>query len=109
MILRVPAEGKKIVDALDLIGEAFGNEAVDVVAVPVGRLPDEFFELRSGILGEMAQKFVNYRLRLVIVGDISEHVARSDALRDFVYETNRGNQLWFVADAAELERRLNPH
>jgi hypothetical protein len=30
----------------------------------------------------------------------------SSALRDFVYETNRGNQVWFVADQEELEKRL---
>jgi hypothetical protein len=27
-------------------------------------------------------------------------------LRDFVYETNRGRQVWFVADRAALESRL---
>jgi hypothetical protein len=56
--------------------------------------------------GDIAQKVANYRRRLAIVGDISAHVAASDALRDFVHETNRGTQLWFVADVAELESRL---
>jgi Domain of unknown function (DUF4180) len=45
------------------------------------------------LAGEFAQKFVNYRLRLAIVGDISQHLAGSEALCDFVAETNRGNQL----------------
>ena len=26
------------------------------------------FELRTGVLGELTQKFVNYRIRLVVVG-----------------------------------------
>ncbi|MFF5160414.1 DUF4180 domain-containing protein [Streptomyces sp. NPDC000348] len=91
--------------ALDLIGDAMGCHA-EVVAVPVERVADEFFALRSGVAGDVVQKFVNYRLRLVIVGDIASRVAESDALRDFVREANRGRQMWFVADRAELEERL---
>ena len=93
-------------DATDLIGEAFGRHA-DLVLLPVERLTDEFFTLSTRLAGEVAQKFVNYRLRLAIVGDISRHLEASSALRDFVRETNRGNQLWFVADRAELDERLS--
>jgi hypothetical protein len=92
-------------EVLDVIGDAFGHGA-ELVAVPVSRLSEDFFVLRTRVAGEIVQKFVNYRLRLAIVGDISAYVARSDALRDFVYEANRGRQLWFVADADELARRL---
>jgi hypothetical protein len=91
--------------ALDLIGDAMGCHA-EVVAVPVERVADEFFDLRSGAAGDVVQKFVNYRIRLVIVGDIASRVAAADALRDFVREANRGTQTWFVADRAELEERL---
>ena len=88
----------------ELVGGALGR--ADVVAVPVDRLPPEFFALRTGVAGEVLQKFVNYRLRLAVVGDIAEHVAASTALRDLVRESNRGVQTWFVADPAELEARL---
>ncbi|GGW14409.1 hypothetical protein GCM10018980_12080 [Streptomyces capoamus] len=93
--------------ALDLIGDALGQDA-QVVVVPVQRLADEFFRLRSGVAGAVAQKFVTYRLRLAVLGDMADHVAASDALRDFVYESNRGNQLWFLADEEELDGRLRP-
>jgi hypothetical protein len=92
-------------DATDLIGDAFGQQA-DLVVVPVERLTDEFFTLRSGLAGAVVQKFVNYRIRLAVVGDISVYVQQSAALRDFVYETNRGNQLWFVTTMDELDARL---
>lgn len=92
-------------DALDIIGDALGQQA-DLVVVPVERLAGEFFTLRSGLAGDIAQKFVNYRLRLAIVGDISGHLDRSPTLRDFVAETNRGNQLWFVSTQDELAERL---
>ncbi|RNL86915.1 DUF4180 domain-containing protein [Halostreptopolyspora alba] len=91
--------------ALDLIGEALGCGA-EVVAVPVERVSEDFFSLRSGLAGEIVQKFVNYGIRLVIVGDISPHLAGSQALRDFVGEANRGGQVWFVATPKELDERL---
>ncbi|MFC6015721.1 DUF4180 domain-containing protein [Plantactinospora solaniradicis] len=91
-------------DALDVIGSAFSR--ADIVAVPVGRLDERFFALRTGLAGEIMQKFVNYRIRLVVVGDISGHVAASTALRDLVFESNRGSQVWFVDDLGELDTRL---
>ena len=73
---------------------------------PVERLSNDFFQLKTRILGDVIQKFVNYERRLVILGDINRHLEASKALRDFVYETNRGRQVWFVADRAALESRL---
>lgn len=93
-------------DALDLIGEAMSYRA-DLVFVPVERLEEDFFQLKTGLAGHIIQKFVTYRLRLVILGDISQHVAQSRALRDFVYEANRGNQVWFMTNMQELNDRLD--
>ncbi|GHD49664.1 DUF4180 domain-containing protein [Mycetocola manganoxydans] len=91
--------------ANDLIGDAWGHEAT-VVAIPASRLDAGFFRLSSGLAGEVAQKLVNYRITLAILGDIAAHVEASGALRDFVWESNRGDHVWFLADRAELEARL---
>jgi hypothetical protein len=91
-------------DALDLIGSAFTH--ADVVALPAGRLDDRFFSLGTGLAGEIMQKFVNYRIRLAIVGDISAHLAASSALRALVHESNRGRQIWFVDDLDDLDTHL---
>lgn len=91
-------------DALDLIGEAWGRGAT-WVAVPVERLHEDFFSLRTGVAGEIAQKFVNYRLGLAIVGDISRFTETGSALSAWVRESNRGNHLWFVRDLDELAAR----
>ncbi|WP_144120003.1 DUF4180 domain-containing protein [Catellatospora sichuanensis] len=91
-------------DALDLIGATFG--CADTVAVAAHLLTDDFFTLGTGLAGEIMQKFVNYQVRFVIVGDVSAHLARSNALRAFVYESNRGRHVWFTADLDELTRRL---
>ncbi|WBC15984.1 DUF4180 domain-containing protein [Micromonospora sp. WMMA1998] len=91
-------------DALDLIGAAFLGATV--VAVPAARLDPSFFALGTRFAGEVMQKFVNYRLRLVVVGDISAHLARSDALRALVAESNRHAQVWFLPDLDALDERL---
>ena len=88
-------------DLLDLIQEAFAQKASGLV-VPVSRLDRSFFQLRTGLAGEFVQKMVNYQLKLIIVGDISGHVAASDALRDFVRETNRGQTIFFVSHLEDL-------
>jgi hypothetical protein len=91
-------------DALDLIGEAWGHGAT-WVAVPAERLHDDFFSLSTGVAGEIAQKFVNYRLGLAIVGDVSRFTEASSALRAWVLESNRGDHIWFVRDLEELAAR----
>jgi hypothetical protein len=93
-------------DALDLIGEAIQQE-VEVVLVPVERLAEEFFQLETGLAGQLIQKCVTYRRRLVILGDISGPVAQSSAFRDFVSEANRGKHVLFVANLIELNEHLN--
>jgi len=92
-------------DAMDLIGNA-SFSGVDLVVLPVARLHPEFFRLGSLLAGDILQKFVNYRVRLSVVGDITAHVEASDALRDFVWESNRGDHVWFLADEAALRARL---
>ncbi|HEY3261104.1 MAG TPA: DUF4180 domain-containing protein [Pseudonocardiaceae bacterium] len=92
-------------DVVDLIARALEQRA-ELVAVPVARLDERFFPLSTGVAGDVMQKFVNYRLRLAIVGDIAAHLGASTALPALVRESNRGRQLWFVADLAELDARL---
>ena len=93
--------------AVDLIGDAM-SQGVTMVIIPVSRLDPSFFQLRSRVAGEIIQKFVTHGVRLAILGDISEQLAVSASLRDFVSESNRGSQFWFAADLAELERYLTP-
>lgn len=91
--------------ALQVLGEAFGAKA-DWVAVPADRLGPDFFRLRTGIAGRVAQKFAQYRVGLAVVGDITAHVAASTALRDLVRECERGSTFWFVPHLDELRARL---
>ena len=89
----------------DLIGATWGQN-IALIALPADRLDPEFFRLRSLLAGDVLQKFVTYQVRVAIVGDISAYVAASDALRDFVWESNRGEHVWFLPDEAALEAKL---
>jgi hypothetical protein len=107
-VVACASEGEKIQsaqDGIELIGDAHFHGA-SLVLIPVERLEEGFFRLRTGLAGEIIQKFVTYRLRLAIVGDISRYVSDSTAFRDFVYESNQGDQVWFVANLQELEKKL---
>ncbi|WP_190817142.1 DUF4180 domain-containing protein [Saccharopolyspora pogona] len=91
-------------DALDLIGASYAG--AEVVAVPASRLDERFFTLGTRFAGEVMQKFVNYRVRLVVVGDISRRLAASSALRALVHESNKADHVWFVPDLDALDARL---
>lgn len=104
-VLELPAEGPLVRDSSELISLAWEHQAT-LVAIPAERLGDAFFQLSTGMAGELVQKFANYRIRLAILGDISGHLASSNALRSFVYESNLGSHLWFVEDREALEARL---
>ncbi len=107
-VLVCSPDGEKISSehaALDLIVEAVQQDA-EWVLVPVERLGADFFQLKTGLAGQIFQNFVNYQRRLVVLGDISDYVAQSRAFRDLGYESNRGTQLWFLSDLQELDTRL---
>jgi hypothetical protein len=91
-------------DALDLIGATY--QGAEVVAIPASRFDERFFTLSTGLAGEIMQKFVTYRVRLVVVGDITAQLAASAALRDLVRESNRGRHVWFLVDLDALDARL---
>ncbi|NVD39043.1 DUF4180 domain-containing protein [Ensifer sp. HO-A22] len=97
--LQVPA------DANDFLGDAWSHGA-ELLAIPVARLGPDFLDLSTRVAGEVFQKFVNYRMKCAIIGDISTALEGSKALRDFVRETNKGNSIWFVRDFDELRLRL---
>ncbi|MEU0884857.1 DUF4180 domain-containing protein [Lentzea sp. NPDC005914] len=108
-VLMCAPDGPPIGDeqsAVDLMATLWGQD-VQWLVLPVVRLTEDFFVLRTRVAGAVVQKLQQYGFRVVVVGDIAGYVEASTALRDFVYESNRGRQLWFVADEAELDARLN--
>lgn len=107
-IFAVPATGPQLrtgSDAVDLMSAASEYRA-NFIVIPVERLGEEFFDLRTCIAGEMAQKFAMYGRRVAVIGDISQKTNSSKSLAAFVIESNRGRDLWFVKNLQEVADRL---
>jgi len=67
--------------------------------------PEEFYDLKTGLAGEILQKMTNYRLKLAIVGDFSG--IQSKSLNAFIIESNRGRQNFFVSTEEEAIQKLS--
>lgn len=57
-----------------------------------------------GIAGEVVQKLVNYRRRIAVVGNFSGIDSKS--LRDFIYESNKSGNMFFVASLEEARAKI---
>lgn len=86
-------------DALDLIMNA--RYATDAKAIILDSevLSPDFFELSTGLAGEILQKCINYEMKLAILGDYSD--VTEGALHDFILESNRGADFCFLQDEEE--------
>ena len=107
-IARVFDSGVIITDtgtALDLMVTIRYETKCDRVIIDKTNLSETFFKLSTGIAGEILQKFVNYQMRLAIVGDFLKY--SSKPLKDFIYESNKGNQINFVSTEEDAIMRLS--
>jgi Domain of unknown function (DUF4180) len=107
-VLFFSAQGRVLAapgDINDFISEVWSHDAVMAV-IPVSRLSPDFLKLSTRLAGETVQKFVNYNIPLVILGDVSRQSAQSGALRDYIYESNKGRSVWFLPDEEALRARL---
>lgn len=107
-IALVIADGIVIKDtqsALDLIATVQYETDCDKLIVYKSCVAEDFFILSTGLAGEILQKFVNYRKKLAIVGDYSKYTSKP--LRDFIYESNKGNSIYFVPGIEEAILKLD--
>ncbi len=93
-------------DALDIMAEVSFKGCGSMI-IHKGMLPFSFFSLKTGIAGEILQKFSNYRMKLAIVGDFEN--VKSNSLKSFIYECNKGNQVFFKTTMEEAVRALSQH
>ena len=91
-------------DVLDLFGELYGQYYDGIILYERNITPD-FFDLQTKLAGEILQKFSNYRIRLVIVGDWSKYTSRS--LEAFICESNRGKTVNFSSSPTEALKLLS--
>lgn len=89
-------------DALNILGEAY-YQGYDKIIINSKHLNPDFFNLRSGLAGEILQKFSNYRMRIAIIGDFNAYKSRS--LQDFIRESNRSSLVNFLSSVAEAANK----
>jgi len=85
-------------DGLDLLGNLY-YQGFDKIVMHEKAITPDFFDLKTGMAGEILQKFSTYRVRLAIVGDFSKYNSKS--LNHFIYESNKSKQINFVASTTE--------
>jgi len=94
-------DGQSTLDFAVNIGYVYDSHNI---AVNKAAVSEDFFSLSTGVAGEIVQKLVNYGYRLAIIGSFSDY--KSKSLRDFIYESNNGNHLYFVADEEEAVKKF---
>jgi PadR family transcriptional regulator, regulatory protein AphA len=75
-------------DALDLVA-ACGENHTNLLLLHSDNLPQEFFQLRTGLAGRILLKFSNYYLKVAAV--LTPEQVNQGKFQEMVLETNRGN------------------
>lgn len=68
-------------------------------------LAQEFFDLRSGLAGELFQKFINYKIRVAIV--LPDPEAYGARFSELAYEHRSHNMIRFVRSGDEAKAWLD--
>lgn len=98
----IESEEKVITDvqsAIDLIVSANYEVGTKNIVLDKRLINEDFFVLSTGFAGEVLQKFINYGGRIAIYGDFSHYTSK--LLKDFIYESNKGRDIFFAASREE--------
>ena len=107
VIAVISGDEGRIVDArsaLDFIMTVGYEANTRRVAVDKRMFTSDFFILSTGLAGEVLQKFINYQVKIAIYGDFSQYTSKP--LKDFIYECNRGRDIFFMATKEEAVQKL---
>lgn len=84
--------------ALDFIMTVKYETGCTNIAVNKEAFVNDFFILSTCLAGEILQKFINYGVRFAIYGDFSKYTSKP--LKDFMYESNKGKDIFFQPTAS---------
>lgn len=109
-------EGNRIVEIIDpsvqirsgqnMVELAFHPTLQGVRSVILMRehLSADFYDLPTGVAGDVLQKAVQYGIRIAIIGNFSDILSKS--FHDLVRESNRGKDAFFVSQKDEARAKL---
>lgn len=90
--------------ALDFMMSVNYETGCHSIVINKAAVVEEFFVLSTGVAGEILQKFINYHFRLAIIGDFSGYTSKP--LKDFIYESNKGKDIFFVSSKQDAIEKL---
>ena len=92
-------------DILDIIGDMVSYDCSRII-IYKKNLHDDFFELKTGLAGDILQKFSNYKVKLAIIGDFSKY--KSKSLHNLITECNTGTMIFFTDTLDSAIVKLTP-
>lgn len=90
--------------ALDLVMTVKYETGAERIVIDKDVICGDFFILSTGMAGEILQEFMNYHVKLAVYGDYSHYTSKP--LKDFIYESNHGNDFFFVSTKEDAVQRL---
>ncbi len=96
---------KDIQSAIDFIMTIKYETNCNKIALNKSAVVEDFFILSKGLAGEILQKFINYQTKFAIFGDYSKYTSKP--LKDFIYESNHGKDIFFVENEDKAIEVLN--
>ncbi|WP_147534566.1 DUF4180 domain-containing protein [Bacillus marasmi] len=91
--------------ALDVIMSISFETGCNRIALNKESISEDFFNLSTKLAGAILQKFANYNIKFAIIGDFSTYTSKP--LKDFIYECNKGNSIFFVSSETEAIDKLS--
>ncbi|MCB8998786.1 MAG: DUF4180 domain-containing protein [Bacteroidales bacterium] len=80
-------------DSLDLMADCSYKGAEVMILYDYNFTP-RFFDLSTGLAGEILQKFSTYSMSLVIIGDFGKYPSKN--LKSFIFESNKTGRINFM-------------
>ena len=90
--------------ALDFIMTVKYETGCMNIAVNKEAIIKDFFILSTCLAGEILQKFINYGVIFAVYGDFSNYTSKP--LKDFMYESNRGKDIYFQPNVSLAIHKL---
>lgn len=91
--------------AIDLIMSIKYETGCNKIVLNKEAITEDFFILSKGVAGEIWQKFITYQIKFAIYGDFSKYTSKP--LKDFIYESNKGRDIFFVPDTETAVKILS--
>jgi hypothetical protein len=94
-----------IIKDVDDVLNLFCMDGCTTIMIKKENIINDFFNLSTGIAGEILQKFSTYDMRMAIIGDFDN--IKSKSLNDFICESNKIKRIIFVKTVEEALKIFN--